>query len=79
MSDVTVIAHKTSTVTFTVPSGTRPEIEDAIAERLRSDTELVWIDSPEGIKVDCLCQDTVWKPRRRFHMGNEDPSKTGEE
>jgi hypothetical protein len=72
MSDVTVIAHKTSTVTFTVTSGTRLEIENAIAERLRSDTELVWIDSPEGVKVDCLHQDTVWKPRRRFHVKNEE-------
>jgi hypothetical protein len=61
MSDVTVIAHKTSTVTFNVPAGTRTDIEDSIAERLRSDTELVWKDSPEGIKVDCLYQDTVWK------------------
>jgi hypothetical protein len=68
MSEVMVIAHKSSTVTFTVPSGTRHEIDTAIAERLRSDTELVWIDSPEGINVDCLYQDRVWKPRRRFQV-----------
>jgi hypothetical protein len=79
MSDVTVIAHKTSTVTFTVKSGTRPEIEDAIAERLRSDTELVWIDSPEGVKVDCLHQDTVWKPRKKFQVSHDDASKAREE
>lgn len=74
MSDVTVIAHKTSTVTFTVSAGTRPEIETAISERLRSDTELVWKDSPEGIKVDCFYQETVWKPRKRFHVTNKDQS-----
>ena len=72
MSDVTVIAHKTSTVTFSVPAGTRTEIEDSIAERLRSDNELVWKDSPEGIKVDCFYQETVWKPRRRFNVKDED-------
>jgi hypothetical protein len=72
MSDVTVIAHKSSTVTFTVPSGTKTEIEHAIAERLRSDKELVWKDSPEGIKVDCFHQDKVWKPRRRFFVSNDD-------
>jgi hypothetical protein len=63
MTEVTVIAHKSSTVTFTVPSGTRSEIENAVAERLRSEAALVWKDSPEGIKVDCLYRGMVWKPR----------------
>jgi hypothetical protein len=50
MTEVNAIANKSSTVTFNVPSGTRSEIENAVAERLRSDAALVWNDSPEGIK-----------------------------
>ena len=66
MSTIEVIAEKLSIVTFTVPNGTRPEIESAIAERLRSESELVWTDSPNGIRVVCLSPNGVWRPRRRF-------------
>jgi hypothetical protein len=59
MTEVKMIAHKTTTATFTVPSGTRSEIENSIAERLRSGPALVWRDSPD-IKVDCLYQNVVW-------------------
>jgi hypothetical protein len=63
---VEVRAHKGSTTNFTVPSGTRKEIESAIAEKLRSDKELVWTDDSKGISVACIGDDEIWKPQRRF-------------
>jgi hypothetical protein len=36
--EIDVIARKTSLAQFTVPAGTRPEIEKAIEEKLRSKT-----------------------------------------
>jgi hypothetical protein len=71
---VQIIAEKLSTVTFTVPNGTRSQIEDAIAERLRSDTELLWVDSPNGIRVICISPNGVWRPRRRFSTTDDDDS-----
>jgi hypothetical protein len=73
MSDeVKVIAHKGSTATFTVPSGTRAQIEVAIAEKLRSETELAWKDDPEGINVACISPNDVWRPRRRFSLSRDE-------
>jgi hypothetical protein len=71
MNTVEVIAEKLSTVTFPVRNGTRPEIENAIADRLRSETQLVWIDSPNGIRVVCLSPNGVWRPRRRFFLTDD--------
>lgn len=69
--EVKVIVEKHSTGTFNVPNGTRAEIEEAIAKELRSDKELVWIDSPDGIRAVCISLSAVWRPRRRFSINNE--------
>lgn len=72
---VQVLAFKNCLAKFTVPNGTRPEIEKAIADKLRSDKGLVWTDDEDhGIKVTCIPADDPslwWKPRRRFFV-NED-------
>jgi hypothetical protein len=41
---IEVLAHKSSTAKFTVTAGSRKEAEQAIADKLRSDIELVWTD-----------------------------------
>lgn len=63
---VDVIAHRTSVARFAVPSGTKKEVEDAIAEKIRSGDEVVWADDPEGINVVCVLNTDIWRPRRRF-------------
>ena len=63
---IEVLAHKTSTTKFAVKATTRKEAEQAIADKLRSDKELVWADDPDGINVDCIWGNDVWRPRRRF-------------
>ena len=69
---VEVLAQKTCTVTFTIPAGSREEMENAIADRLRSDTELSWKDTPEGVNVAVVSPSGVWRPRRRFSLGKRD-------
>jgi hypothetical protein len=64
IAEVEIIAHKGSSTKFTVPNGTNSEIENAIAEKLRS--ELVWEDDPGGIKVDVRLGNKTLKPRWRF-------------
>jgi hypothetical protein len=64
--EVEVWAQKLASTKFTVPTGTRPQIENAIAERFRSDKELVWEDYPEGISVEVMLYPKGWKIRRRF-------------
>jgi hypothetical protein len=66
MTMAEVLAHKTCTAKFTVPDGTRLEIEKAIAERLRSGQEVVWEDDPVGVNVDVLSGNNIWRPRKRF-------------
>jgi hypothetical protein len=69
MATIEVRAHRgqSSAFTITITAGaTRKEIEDAIAERLRSDKELVWQDDPEGINVACISGNEIWRPRKRF-------------
>jgi hypothetical protein len=51
---IDVIASQTVTVRFSVPDGTRPEIDKAIADRLRSDEALIWEDGPKGARA-ALC------------------------
>jgi hypothetical protein len=65
-----VIASKLVTVRFSVPDGTRPETEEAIEQRLRSGSELVWADDPEGVKVVCVSGNSVWRPWKRFLLDN---------
>jgi hypothetical protein len=67
-----IIVSKTVTVRFSVPDGTRPETEEAIADRLRSDQDLVWEDDPQGVKVVCVAGNNVWRPRRRFLLAKND-------
>jgi hypothetical protein len=67
-----VIVSQTVTVRFTIPDGTRPETEEAIADRLRSDQELVWEDDPKGVRAVCVSGNNVWRPRRRFLLGETD-------
>jgi hypothetical protein len=54
---------------FTVPAGTRKEIEAAIVEKLRS-REIVWEDRPKGVKVMWCHNDDIWEHRVTF----SDPS-----
>ena len=64
-----VLAHKTCTAKFTVPDGPRPEIEKAIAERLRGDNhaeDVIWEDDPAGVNVDVIAGNKIFKIRKRF-------------
>jgi hypothetical protein len=73
---VDVLLFKGSTAKLTVPNGTRPEIEKAIADKLRSDKALVWTDSDSGINVTCLRgDDPPWKPRRRFFVNKDEAAE----
>ncbi len=72
MPTIDVIVSKVVTVRFSVPDGSRPETEEAIAERLRSDQDLVWEDDPEGVKAVCVSGNSVWRPRRRFFTSKDD-------
>ena len=67
MKTVEVMARKGLCAKFTITAGaTRKETEDAIAEKLRSDTEIVWIDDGDGVNVACISENEIWRPRRRF-------------
>ena len=67
MAEIEVRAHKGCSLKFTITAGaTRKETEGAIAEKLRSDKELVWEDDPEGINVACISGNEIWRPRRQF-------------
>jgi hypothetical protein len=70
MGNIEVRAHKGSSTKFTVPNGTRREIESAIADKFRSDKELVWEDDPEGISV-AVIGNIPWRPRRRFFLTDD--------
>jgi hypothetical protein len=63
--DREVWAHKSSSTKFTVPNGTRLDMENAIAERLRSE-ELVWEDDPNGVSVTVIFGNKPLNIRRRF-------------
>ena len=69
---VQVLVHKRSTTAFTIPNGTRAEMENAIADKLRSETEIVWKDDPEGVSAEVITPSGVWRPRKRFHSGTGD-------
>jgi hypothetical protein len=66
-----VIVSQTVTVRFSVPDGTRPEIEKAIADRLRSGNDLVWENDPKGARAVCVSGNDVWRPRKRFLVPNK--------
>jgi hypothetical protein len=55
---------------FTVPAGTRKEIEAAIAEKLRS-SEVEWKERSKGVKVVCTHDDDIWRPRKRFTVNDD--------
>jgi hypothetical protein len=58
---------------FSVPVGTRKEIEAAIEEKLRSG-EVVWNGVSHGVNVVCFHKDNVWRPRARFTVNNGNES-----
>jgi len=64
MPTIKVLAHKGSTAAFEVAATTRPEAEEAIAAKLRE--ELIWTDDPEGVNVDVIWDNKLWRPRKRF-------------
>jgi hypothetical protein len=67
MATINVIAHKGCSANFTANAGPdRKEIEESIAEKLRTDKDIVWGDEPEGINVACISVYGFWRPRRRF-------------
>ena len=72
--EVEIFANKGLSTKFTVPNGTRPEIESAIAEMLRPDKGLVWEDDGEGIRTACISPNAVWRPRRRFFETDDEDS-----
>lgn len=72
MNAIEVLAHKSCMVKFAVIAASRPEAEQAIEDKLRSDKELVWIDDPDGINADCIWNNNIWRPRRRFAIGRDD-------
>jgi hypothetical protein len=73
MSEAEVFAYRGSITKFSINVGTRPEMERAIEDRLRSGAELPWKDSPEGVKVTVIVTLTgPWRPRRRFKLNNGD-------
>ena len=62
-----VRVHKDCYAKFTVKAGTRPTMENAIEDKLRSDTDLVWVDDPGGVDVEAIPPiGKGWKIRRRF-------------
>jgi hypothetical protein len=63
--DVVARDDRVRVAKFTVPVGTRKEIEAAIAQKLRSG-EVEWSDVPKGVKVMCCHNDDIWQPRARF-------------
>ena len=65
--EVEVIARNGTIARFTVKDGSRKEIEDAIAEKLKN-KEVVWEDDEGGISVICVRGNDIWKPRRRFFL-----------
>jgi hypothetical protein len=70
VKEVQVIARSGNIAKFTVPAGTRKEVEVAIADKLRTDTEIVRADDSGGVTVVCISEgNDVWRPRRRFVMG----------
>jgi hypothetical protein len=75
MAIIEVLAHKGSTAKFTVAAGTRKEAEQAIADKLRSDTELIWTDDPDGVNVDCIWGNDVWRPRKRFVIEDQSAAR----
>jgi hypothetical protein len=69
MATFPVVAFKTCYVNFTVEASTKPEIEKAIEEKLRSD--LVWVDDSIGINAESIWNNRSWKIRRRFLTKDE--------
>jgi hypothetical protein len=68
MTTIKVLASQRRTTAFEVTAISRKEAEAAIAERLRSDTKLVWEDGVEGINVACIWGNDTWRPRARFFL-----------
>jgi hypothetical protein len=66
MATYEVRAQKQCNANFTITADSRKEAEDAIAEKLRPNAELVWTDDPKGVNAVCISQNEIWRIRRRF-------------
>jgi hypothetical protein len=71
MPIIKVLASQRRTTAFEVTANSRKDAEASIAERLRSDTELVWKDGHEGINVACIWGNDTWRPRARFFLTDD--------
>ena len=69
MATYEVRAQKTCLANFTITASTRKEAEAVIEDKLHSDKEIIWTDDPEGISIACIPENTIWRIRRRFHLG----------
>ena len=73
MATTEVIARNGQIAKFSIPTGPRKEMEEVIANKLRS---IVWADDDGGINVVCISDNNdVWRPRRKFFL--KDQSETG--
>jgi hypothetical protein len=75
MPTIKVLAHKASTAAFEVTADSRKDAEAAIAERLRSDSELIWNNDSDGINVDVIWDNNIWRPRARFFLVDDQSRK----
>ena len=57
------------TTELEISVGTRPEQEAAIADKLRLNEGIIWIDDPKGVKIVIIDGHDVWRPRERFKLG----------
>jgi hypothetical protein len=69
---VRVILHNQCTATIEIKDASQPDMEQEIAQRLRSPEPLPWTNDPEGIKADIILQTRVLRPRRRFILNNDE-------
>jgi hypothetical protein len=71
--EVQDIANRGIAARFSVPDGTREELVAAIAAKLRTDKEIVWIASRDGISAICVFEDQQpWRPRTRFFLNSDE-------
>jgi hypothetical protein len=57
------------TAEIEIAVGTRSEQEKIIAEKLRLNEGIVWIDDPKGVKTVIIDGHNIWRPRDWFKLG----------
>jgi hypothetical protein len=71
MPEYEVRAQRILGTSFKILAASRGEAEDAIAEKLRSDKELVWTDDSTGIKVSLsIGHELPKRPRRKYSLND---------